>query len=383
MAHPYDGLRLPELRRRRSMKWRQHGTDVLPVQIAEMDFPLAEPIRAAVADLLERGDTGYSVALELPAAYADFAAWRYGQSVDPASCFLVGDVMQGVYVALRMFTRSGDGVVVCPPVYHPFFSTIEAAGRVVVPAPLACDPATGRYELDFTALEAAFAQGAAAFLLCSPHNPVGRVWSAEDLATVAELAGRYGVLVLSDEIHAPLTYPGHIHMPFAEVDSDAVQRSVTFVSASKAWNLPGLKCALALVGSAEIGMRWADLPDLVPAAASIFGVAASVAAFADGRGWLEDTLAYLDGNRQALAVLLADVLPDVRWVPPEATYLGWLDCAALAFGSDPAAVFLDRGRVALDRGPRFGEPGAGFVRFNFGTSRALVTEAVDRMAAAL
>lgn len=376
----YDDLRLPELRRRRSMKWRHHASDVLPVQIAEMDFALAEPIRAALADMVARGDTGYSSALELPEAYADFAGYRYGLAVDPASCFLVGDVMQGVYVALRMLTGAGDAVVICPPVYHPFFSTIEAAGRRVMPVPLASD--TGRYELDFAALQEAFSGGAAAFLLCSPHNPVGRVWSGEDLATVAELAARYGVLVLSDEIHAPLTYPGVRHTPFAAVRSEAVLNSISFVSASKAWNLPGLKCALAVVGSTELGARWADLPDLVPVAASVFGVTASVAAFTDGRDWLDDTLEYLAGNRQTLDSLLTDRLPGVRWAPPEATYLGWLDCSGLGLGADPGSVFLERGRVALDRGPRFGEQGAGFARFNFGTSRALVAEAVDRMAAA-
>ncbi|CAN5150517.1 aminotransferase class I/II-fold pyridoxal phosphate-dependent enzyme [soil metagenome] len=378
MGHPYDDLRLTELRRRRSMKWRQHPADVLPVQVAELDFPLAEPVRAALADLAERGDTGYSSGLELPEAYADFAAYRYGQAIDPASCHLVGDVMQGVYVALRLFTEPGAGIVICPPVYHPFFSTIEAAGRAVVPVPLAAGN-----DLDFAGLEAAFAQGASVFLLCTPHNPVGRVWSTEDLMSVAELAARYGVLVLADEIHAPLTYPGVRHTPFGSLDYHAVARSISFVSASKAWNLPGLKCALAVTGSAELGSRWARLPELVPVAASIFGVAASVAAFTEGRSWLDDTLGYLDGNRALLGRLLAERLPGVRWVPPEATYLAWLDCSSLGLGDDPGSVFLERGRVALDRGPRFGEPGAGFARFNFGTSRSLVTEAVDRMAAAL
>lgn len=363
------------------MKWRQHADDVLPAQVAELDYPLAPTIVAAIEDLVRRGDTGYSAALDLPEAYAAFAADRYGQPVDPAGCFLVGDVMQGVYVALRAFTDPGARVVVCPPVYHPFFSTIQAAGRRVVPASLARDVRTGRYEFDADALEAAFARGAAAFLLCSPHNPVGRVWSAAELSAVAGLAQRYGVLVLSDEIHAPLTYGGHRHTPYASVDA---ARSISFVSASKAWNLPGLKCALAVPGSALLASRWARLPELVPVAASIFGVAASAAAFApQGRDWLEDTLRYLAANREALSGLLAQRLPGVRWAAPEATYLAWLDCSELGLGPDPGETFLRRGRVALDRGPRFGDPGAGFVRLNFGTSRALMTEAVDRMAAAL
>lgn len=380
MTLPYD-VPLSELRRRRSVKWQQFPPDVLPMHVAETDFLLADPIRAAVADLLERGDTGYALALELPVAYAEFAANRYGQVVDPDSALLVGDVMEGVYVALGRLTDPGAGVVICPPVYHPFFDVIPRAGRRTVHAPLARDPDTGRYEFDLAALEAAFAAGAAAFLLCNPHNPVGRVWTPTELGAVAALADRFGVLVLADEIHGPLTFAGHPHTPFASVDSDSARRAVSFVSASKAWNLPGLKCALALAPDPAARDRFGPAPNHVSIAASILGVAASVAAFRDGGPWLDGALARFAANGDLLGELMAQRLPGIGWARPEGTYLAWLECAGL--GADPAAEFLATGRVALDSGLRFGMEGAGFARFNLGTSAALVTEAVDRMALAL
>ncbi len=364
-----------ELARRRSYKWRTHDPDVLPVHVAEMDLPTAEPIRAVLAEMVQRGDFGYAVPGDLPEVYCDFAAWRYAQRLDPADVHLVGDVSQGIYVTLRLLARAGDGVVVCPPVYHPFFSTIPAAGCQVVEVPLARDG--DRYDLDLSGLAAAFAAGARFFLLCHPHNPVGRVWSAADLAAVADLADRHAVTVIADEIHAPLVYDGARFAPYAT----AAPGAVSLVSASKAWNLPGLKAALAVTGSPELRRRWADVPELAGIAAGLLGVVASRTAFADGRDWLDETVAYLQGNREHLRSLLADV-PGVRFAPPEATYLAWLDFSALGLGADPAEVILRRGRVALDPGERFGQ-GVGFARLNFGTSRELLTEAVRRMRAAL
>lgn len=365
---------LAELARRRSYKWRTHDPDVLPAHVAEMDLPPLEPIRAVLAEMVQCGDFGYATPGDLPEVYCDFADWRYGQRLEPADVHLVGDVSQGIYVTLRLLSRPGDGVVICPPVYHPFFGTIPAAGCRVVEVPLA--RSGGRYDLDLAALTAAFADGARFFLLCHPHNPVGRVWSAADLAAVAGLADRFGVTVISDEIHAPLVY-GERFVPYGAVAPGAV----SLVSASKAWNLPGLKAALAVTGSPELRRRWADVPGLAGIAAGLLGVVASRTAFADGREWLDETVRYLRGNRDHLCSLLADV-QGVRFEPPEATYLAWLDCSALDLGADPAAVFLRRGRVALEPGERFGE-GAGFARLNFGTSRELVTEAVRRIRVAL
>lgn len=379
--HP-DVPELAALSLRRSAKWRTYAPDVLPMHVAESDLPTAEPIRAVLAEMVQRGDFGYAVPGDLPEVYADFAAWRYGQRLDPAAVHLVGDVSQGIYIALRLLLRPGDGVVICPPVYHPFFGTIPAAGCRVVSVPLR--RAAGRYDLDLPALEAAFAAGARAFLLCSPHNPVGRLWSRSDLTAVADLAERYDVLVVADEIHAPLTYDGVRFVPFASVDSAGAAHAVTLASASKAWNLAGLKTALAITGSPELRRRWADVPELAPVAAGILGVAAARCAFADGRAWLDEAVTQLQSSRDHLVALLTATMPGIAMSPPEASYLAWLDCRRLGLGPDPAARFLDRGRVALDAGVRFGDiEGIGFARFNFGTSRALVAEGVTRMAAAL
>jgi cysteine-S-conjugate beta-lyase len=385
MAHPFDALTLDELRRRRSQKWCMFPPDVLPVWVAEMDFPLAEPIREALADLVARSDAGYAPARDqgLPEAYAAFAAKRYGQETDPSRMYVLEDIMRGILVSALLFTAPGDGIVVTPPIYPPFYSTIAYAGRTAVEAPLFRDPRSGVYRFDLDALEQAFRNGATALLLCNPHNPTGRVFAREELEAVAALTDRYHVVVLSDEVHAPLTYPGAKHLPFATLDADSARGCITLVSASKAWNLPGLKCAVALTDSAERWERLASLPDEVRYSAGIAGWVANRVAFTDGVPWLDDVIGYLQDTISAVSDLLRERLPGVRWVPPEATYLGWLDCSALGLGDDPAAAFEERGRVALAHGPTFGTGGAGFARIGLGTTRAIVREAIERMARSL
>jgi cystathionine beta-lyase len=382
MGHPYDTLLLADLRRRRSDKWQRFPQDVLPLWIAEMDYPIAEPIRQVVTEMMARGDTGYPNAAGLPQAYAAFAARRYELHVDPTRVWPVLDVMRGVHLALELFTAPGDAIAVNPPVYPPFFRTIVNAGRRVVEAPLWLDPETRAWQLDLESLEKAFTRGARAYLLCSPHNPVGRVWAREDLLRVAGLADRYGVRVIVDEVHAPLVYQGARHVPFAALPSPAARGAIVLASASKAWNLPGLKCAMAVAGSAPVAAAFRTLPDEVRIEPSILGIAANEAAFRDGAPWLDDTLAYLDANRRFLEETLATRLPGIRWSPPQATYLGWLDFRELGFGADPAGELLARGRVALTSGSDFGSGGAGFARINFATSRAILEDGLERVVGA-
>jgi cysteine-S-conjugate beta-lyase len=366
---------LERLRQRRSSKWVEHPPDVLPAFVAEMDVALAPPIRAALIEAIELGDTGYAEVGGLFESYAAFAERRFGWSPDPARMALVPDVTAGIVEVLRVLTSPGDGVVITPPVYPPFFDAIPEAGRRVVEVPLA-DGA----ELDLDGLEHAFAGGARAFLLCSPHNPTGRVHDRATLEAVAALAERHGVLVISDEIHAPLTLPGAEHTPFTALGE---RRSVVIASASKAFNVAGLKCALAVAGSADVARELRALPGEVRYRAGLLGVIASEAAFTHGDAWLDALLAALDANRRRLGALLAERLPDVGYRPPDASFLAWLDCRALGLGDDPAAAFLARGRVALEPGPRFGAQGRGFARLNLGTSDALLDDAVRRMAAAV
>jgi cystathionine beta-lyase len=293
----------------------------------------------------------------------------------------VADVMTGAAEVLRALTDPGARVVINTPAYPPFWPTLREYGREVVEVPL-LRTATG-WDLDFDGLERAFAAGAGAYLLCNPHNPTGRVFERTQLERVAAIAERFGAVVVADEIHGPLTLPGARHVPFVSLGERAARNAVTLMSASKAWNIAGLKCAVVVAGSEEVRERLRAMPKELVGRVGHFGALASIAAFTEGLPWLRALHAHLDRNRRGLGELLAARLPSVRYIPPEASYLAWLDCSGLGIGPDPAAHFLDRGRVALVRGLNFGAEGAGFVRLNMGTSAGLLTEIVSRMARAM
>ncbi|MGI5211403.1 MalY/PatB family protein [Plantactinospora sp. CA-290183] len=380
MGNPLQTLSLADLRRRTSEKWRHYPADVLPVWVAEMDVPLAEPIARAVTDAIALSDTGYAIGTDYAEALAEFAARRWGWNFEVGHTRLVPDVMLGIVEVLKLVTGHGDAVVVNPPVYPPFFDFVAGADRRVVEAPL-----TAEHRLDPEALERAFAEAVAgnrraAYLLCSPHNPTGTVHTAAELSMVAELADRYGVRVVADEIFAPLVHPGVTFLPYLSVPGG--ERGFAVLSASKAWNLAGMKAAMAVAGPAAAA-DLARMPKVAADGASHLGVIAHSAALRHAEPWLDELLAGLDGNRRLLADLLAEHLPQVRYRPPHGTYLAWLDCRALDLPGEPAEVFLERGRVALVPGADFGTGGAGHARFNLGTSPELITEAVRRMAAAV
>ncbi|WP_409467616.1 MalY/PatB family protein [Streptomyces sp. HC307] len=378
--NPLRALGLELLRRRTSMKWRTYPDDVLPLWVAEMDVPLAEPVVRAVTDALAIGDTGYPAGTAYAEALADFAQKRWGWAgLAVERTAIVPDVMLGVLEMIRLVTGPGGAVVVNPPVYPPFFQFVTHMDRRVVEAPLGPD-----LRIDFGTLEETFRQAVAggrraAFLLCSPHNPTGTVHTAAELSAVARLAERYGVRVVADEIHAPLVLAGADFVPYLSVPGG--ERGLSLMSASKAWNLAGLKAALAVAGPAAAA-DLARLPEEVSHGPSHFGVIAHTAALREGTAWLDAVLVGLDDNRRLLADLLGEHLPAVDYRPGEATYLAWLDCRALGLGDDPADVFLHRGRVALNSGIPFGAGGVGHVRLNLATSPEIITEAVRRMAAA-
>jgi cysteine-S-conjugate beta-lyase len=373
---------LASLRKRTSHKWRTYPPEVLPAFVAEMDFDPAGEIKDAIRAALDAGDLGYPHKGEMGEAFAEFAADRLdGWSPDPDLVFAIPDVMTGIIEVVQALVPAGGGVVINPPVYSPFFFRLELAGRRVVEAPLTAGP-DGSYDLDLEAIDRALTlPGTGAYLLCNPHNPVGRVWSAEQLTAVAGLCDRRGVPLLVDEIHAPLVLPGAAHVPFHTLDHPAAGRAVIFTSATKGWNIPGVKCGLAVAGDTEsatiLRLRWDAL------LASHLGVHATVAALRHGRSWLDAVVAQIDQNARLLGDLLAHYLPGVRYRRPQASFLAWLDCRDIGLGADPAAAFLAAGRVALSPGPDFGSPGSGFARLNIGTSPDLMAEAVRRMAAAL
>ncbi|GAB3237131.1 aminotransferase class I/II-fold pyridoxal phosphate-dependent enzyme [Glycomyces halotolerans] len=375
-GNPLQQLSLEQLRRRTSAKWRHHPADVLPLWVAEMDVPLAQPVAAAVIDAVAAGDTGYPAGDAYAEALCRFAAGRWnwhGLATDRIRT--VPDITTGLVEVLKLITEPGDEVVVNSPVYAPFYRFIDLADRRAIEAPLADD------RIDPAALEAAFARPRAkAFVLCHPHNPTGTVHTERELARVAALAEAHGVRVVADEVHAPLVAPGTAFTPYLTVPG--AERGLSLMSASKAWNLAGLKAALAVAGP-EAAADLERMPQEVSGHASHLAVIAHTAALVEGGPWLDALLEGVDANRRLLSELLAERLPAIRYRPQPGTYLAWLDCRDLGLGDDPAAAFLERGRVALNSGIPLGTGGAGHVRLNFATRPDLLTEAVDRMARTL
>ncbi|WP_285734751.1 aminotransferase class I/II-fold pyridoxal phosphate-dependent enzyme [Nocardiopsis sp. ATB16-24] len=392
---PFTSVRIEELRRRTSMKWRMHGDDVLPLWVAEMDVELASPVVDAVTTAMRRGDTGYPAGNRYAEAFAGFAAERWGWtdlSVDRTA--IVPDVMMGIVEVLRLVTDPDDAVVVTPPVYPPFYAFVSNSGRRVLEAPLGSE---GRLDLDRVAdvfREAATAHRRVAFLLSNPHNPTGTVHTLDELRALARLARDHGVRVISDEIHAPLVFEGEGFTPYLTVSG--AEDAFTVTSASKAWNLAGLKAAIAVAG-ADAADDLARLPEEVGHGPSHVGIIAHEAAYLHGVPWLDSLLRGLEDNRALLSSLLPEHLPDVGWNPPQGTYLAWLDCRSLGLdeGDDtavpgavsdlagPARFFLDHARVALSSGHVFGPGGQGHVRLNFATAPDILTDALVRMGEAV
>ncbi len=382
MTASFDTLTVDALRARQSAKWTHYPPDVLPAWIAEMDVTLDPVIRETLLDAVANDDTGYANARHVGAAFARFVFGWFGWTLDPQRVIAAPDVLVALAEVLRALTPPGARVVINSPVYPPFYHIIAEVGRTVENVPLIRDAAG--WSLDFAGLERAFAGGASAYVLCSPHNPLGLVFAERDLVRIAELARRYGVVVIADEIHAPLTYVGATHVPFLRASERAeFEDAVALWSASKAWNLAGLKCATIVAGSELMRERLRALPAELPYRASNLGVLAAVAAFERGAPWLRELLAHLERNRALLGDLLAGALPAVRYEPPQASYLAWLDCSALGLAGEPVDVFLARGRVALSRGRDFGQEGRACVRLNFATTSPILTEVVQRMQGSL
>ncbi|WP_159607263.1 MalY/PatB family protein, partial [Agromyces humi] len=292
------------------------------------------------------------------------------------------DVSLGNVEVLRRVTRPGDGVIITPPVYHPFFDLLPEAGATVVEVPLLGGIDEG-WSLDLDGIDAAFAAGARAMLLCNPHNPTGTIPDAAELAALAEIAARHDATIVSDEVHGPLAQPGTPYTPFLTVSDAAREHGIAVTAATKAFNLAGLKTALIVTASERGDRVRATLPYEVEWRTSQFGAIATIAAFREGGPWLDGVLASLDDNRRLLADLVADELPGVRYRMPDATYLAWLDLTALGWGDDPAAYALEHARVALANGPRFGAvAGRGYARLNFACTPEVLDEAVQRLAEA-
>ncbi len=378
-AYPHLHRLTPsQLRRRRTAKWSHYPPDVLALWVAEMDFPVAPPVREALERAVAAESFGYPAAPVVRELAEVVATWQqavHGWTVDPDGVFVVGDVMHGVSLALEYLTGADDPVVIPVPAYPPFFAVVALTGRPQVRLPMAWDGA--RWTLDLPAVDAALAAGARTVLLCSPHNPLGRVFTSEELHGLADVVARHGARVVSDEIHAPLALD-RPHRPYAGLSPETAASTVTVVSASKAWNLPGLKCAQVLTSSPDDAARWRTIPLWRTVGVSTLGLEASLAAYRHGQPWLAELTATLAEHRTLVAEAVAG-MPGVRTAPNEGTYLQWLDFTDLDLPVEPATWLRQQARVALNDGPSFGAPAHRFARLNYATPRPILEDALERI----
>jgi cysteine-S-conjugate beta-lyase len=372
-----SALSIEDLRRRSSIKWHRYPSDVIPLWVAEMDVLPAWPVTDAVRQVMMRGETGYSYsAFEYPEALGYFAAQRWDWEVHPDCCRTVSGVLLGYYELLKAITHPGDSVVVNAPGYGPLFEIPTHLGLTVVEAPLNAD-----HRIDLQAPRDAFdghrGVRPRVYVLCSPHNPTGTVHTADELSAVADLAGAYGVRVISNEIAAPIVLPGARHVPYLGIPG--TESAFALYSASKAWNLSGLKAGVTVAGPESADDLRSIPPDMLYRLSHV-GVKANVAALLHAGEWLDDLLLALDRNRRLLIDLVKDHLPGARLHVPEGTYLAWLDCRDVPqLEGDPADFFLQGARVALSPGNEFGAGGEGHVRVNFATNPKILAEAIRRM----
>lgn len=385
-ASRFDELTEERLRRRPGLKWQRYGPEVLPAWVADMDYPIPSAVRDALSTQVELGDLGYPGWLgrgsPLRVAFADRMSQRYGWQPEPSKVRELTDIIQGLQLALTLGTEAGDPVAMLTPSYPPFLETLRQMGRPLVAIPLEDDGGQWRFDAERAEHDLA-ATSCRALVLVNPHNPTGRMLDRTELSALAEIAERHDLLVIADEVHAELSYEGRCHLPFAAIDPSLERRCVTLTSATKAFNLAGIRCALAHFGPPELLERRDRAPFALYGEPSSLGVVATLAAWTGGDGWREEVVAYLDGNRRRLGERLAAELPAVRHLPPEATYLAWLDLSAAGLGDDPAPGLLASAKVALSRGVDFGPEGAGFVRLNFATSRPVLDEILDRLVRAI
>ncbi|AZA14081.1 MalY/PatB family protein [Corynebacterium choanae] len=391
---------LARLRARATAKWAHYPADVLPLWVAESDFPTCPAVCEAIREACSNEQFGYPAPTpEFGEALAGFAQRRYGVELTPEWIFPVADVVSGLVLALEAFTDPARPVLIPNPCYPPFLALGELSGRSLLKYHYRNDTTATPAEateisafahpdlaadivLDLQEIEQLFAAGAGALVLCNPHNPLGVTHSSQQLVKLAELAERYDAKIISDEIHAPLVY-GTTHVMAATVSETARRRTITLTAASKAFNVAGLKCAQFITTNAEDASRFAAIHPLKREGYSPLGLAAATSCYSRGDDFLDEELAILEHHRHLVASLVAEHLPGVRYRIPQATYLAWLDCRHLPLDQAPGEFFLQHAKVAVNEGADFGPAGRGFVRLNFATSEEILRQAFAQMGQAL
>jgi cysteine-S-conjugate beta-lyase len=379
----FDARARESLDRPESRKWSLHPGRI-GAWVAEMDFGVAPPIADALRRAVDEETLGYlspSSAAELGEATADWMSTEYGWSVDPERVHPVSDVMAALGVAVSEYAPEGSPVIVPTPAYMPFLTYLPTIGHPVIEVPGL--EVRGRWQHDLQRIDEAFAAGARTMILCNPHNPTGTVVDRSELEAIAEIVERHGGRVFADEIHAPLRYDDRPFTPYASLSDVTARHTVTGTSASKAWNIPGLKTAQLITSNDVDQAVYRRFGFAVQHGAATLGVIASTAAYRHGKPWLDDVLTYLDGNRRALTALIADQLPGAVYREPEATYIGWIDVSALHLPDEPAAFFREKAGVVLTEGRLLGRGYEGFTRVVFATPRPILTEALQAMGEAV
>lgn len=364
-----------------SSKWSKYPADILPMWVADMDFPAAPEIVDAIRNRLEHPLLGYGVAKdELRAQIIADMKSKYDWTVTAEEIVFLPGVEPGFNMALKAMLQPGDGLLVQTPVYRPILNAAGHWDLVRREAPLT--PGASGWTMDVAAFEAELSHSKA-FLLCNPQNPTGKVFTAEELAAIADLCRRNDTLIISDEIHCDLLFDGRRHIPMATISEDAADRTITLMAASKTYNIAGLKTAFAIIRNRDIREKFAASRLGMVDSVNILGLEATLAAFSEADRWKADMLAYIEANRDFLSEEIARRFPAIRLIKAEATFLAWLDCSALGLGEDPQAFFVEKGKVGFSAGAEFGDQFGQYIRVNFGCPRQLLVEGLDRMQAAL
>lgn len=358
--------------------------DLLPLWVADMDFQSPPEVTEAIVHRAQHPIYGYpSTPVEVKEVIKDWLDRRFKMSVDTKHLVFLPGVVYGLHIATMAFTAPGDKIIVQSPVYPPFFSSIEKTGRHVVQNPLINK--NGRYEMDFDQLESVIDRHTKAIFLCSPHNPIGRVWTTEELMKLGDIAAKHDLIVVADEIHGDLILNGHVQTPYYSLPSSLSERSISFMAPSKTFNLAGLFSSFALIKSDALRKEFENAIGRTGAGRiNVFGFEAMKAAYTHGENWLEEVLNYLEGNADFLVKAFEERIPQIKLVKPEGTYLAWLDCRELGMDDNTLKKWMaHKARLGLNAGITFGKQGSGYMRLNFACPRSLLEEAVNRLEKAI
>lgn len=372
-------FRMPERRNTDSVKWGLYESDVLPLWVADMDFTSPPAVIEALQQRVSHGVFGYALeSKELKNLVVERMAELYNWCITDEDILLVPGVVAGFNLACQAVAQPGESILIQPPVYPPFFRAPGTAGaRAVFNNILPSED--GQYRLDLEGFASAIEPDTSAFLLCNPHNPIGRVFTREELLVMAEICLRRDMIIISDEIHCDLVFNGHRHIPIASIDKEIAASTVTLIAPSKTFNIAGLDCSMLICTNSELRKKIKHTRRGLMGGVNLLGMAAAAAAYRDGSEWLKEVLAYMEANRDHLMTYLAENLPQIRMAKPEATYLAWLNCNELPLDVSAGDYFRKHARVALNCGEEFGEPGKGYVRLNFGCSRETLDSALERI----